>query len=344
MAAERDFSRPNPTSFAAARFESTTDREGNYTLTGLPCEVMLKLYADSIDGSEYGDYLGKFNLIPDESRPRTVSRLWKPEKKISFADRYERTLRDCRLLGFRAMAILYGPSEAAKEFIDANLLDYDATKEVSSFMQLTRNIGGDGADPEVAEFAKTKGWPVPEQGNVFACAIDADGNEIARIMLDSKASESPELAAQFVRQYAPKQVDAKKEWDEAFAEAKRTDRKVWARISGRYCGPCFRLARWLDDQKALLDQDYVFLKIDGYRDLHGEEVAERLTGGKHFGIPFCAIFGADGELLITSESPVGNIGHPSGYEGKKYLRKMLVKTRSRLRDEQIDKIVGSLED
>lgn len=341
VAAERDFAKPYPTSFTAARFESRTDREGNYTLQGLPCEVAMVLWADSIDGSKRGRYLTEFYLDPSEPRPREVSRLWKPENKISFSDRYERTLRDCRLSGFRMMIILHGPSDAAKEFVDANLLDYNTTEEVSSFMQLTRKIG---EDPDVSEFARTQNWPIPEEGKIFACAIDGSGNEIARIMLDSKTSDSPERAAQFVRKHAPKQVDAKKKWDEAFADAKRTDRKVWARISQRYCGPCFMFTRWLDDQKELLEQDYVFLKIDDVRDLHGTEVTDRLTGGDHFGVPFHAIFSAAEEMLITSESPVGNIGHPSGYEGKKHLRKMLKETRSRLSDEQIDEIVGSLSD
>jgi hypothetical protein len=49
-------------------------------------------------------------------------------------------------------------------------------------------------------------------------------------------------------------------------------------------------------------------------------------------------------MLITSESPLGNVGHPSGYEGKRHLRKMLVATRSRLTEQQIDEIVNSLSD
>ena len=73
-------------------------------------------------------------------------------------------------------------------------------------------------------------------------------------------------------------------WDEAFAAAKQTNRKVWVRISQRYCGPCFMLARWLDDHKEIIERDYVLLKIDDVRDLHGHEVAKRLTGGEGAGV------------------------------------------------------------
>jgi thioredoxin family protein len=339
-----DYSKPFPTSFSAATFESKTDSEGNYSLTGLPCEVRLNLRADSIDGSDRDRYLDEFYLVSNESRPRAISRLWKPKRKSSFADRYEKTLRDCRLSNFHAMVILFRPSDDTKQFVDANLLDYDKTKEVSTFMQLTEKVGDESASPDIAEFGHSKNWPIPDKEKVFACAMDPTGKELGRIELDSKAPEGPKLAAQFIRKYAPKPVDARKKWDKAFAIAKQTNRKVWIRISQRYCGPCFRMARWLDDQKEILEQDYVLLKIDDVRDLHGHEVAKRLTGGENFGVPFHAIFDPDAKMLINSEAPIGNIGHPSGFEGKKHLRKMLTETRSKLTGEQIDDIVASLND
>jgi hypothetical protein len=49
-------------------------------------------------------------------------------------------------------------------------------------------------------------------------------------------------------------------------------------------------------------------------------------------------------MLITSDSPLGNIGHPEGFEGKRHIRKMLLATRSKLTDQQIDAIVNSLSD
>ena len=139
----------------------------------------------------------------------------------------------------------------------------------------------------------------------------------------------------------PSKSTRRKKWDEAFAKAKATDRKVWARISGRYCGPCFRLSRWLDDRKETLEKDYVFLKIGG-RELHGAEITKRITLGEHHGIPFFAIFDPDGNRLIDSAGPLGNIGHPSGFEGKRHLRKMLMTTRKRITPEEVEAVVGTL--
>lgn len=71
-------------------------------------------------------------------------------------------------------------------------------------------------------------------------------------------------------------------------------------------------------------------------------MAKRITGGAHFGIPFCAIFDSDGALLVDGDSPLGNIGFPSGYEGSKYLRKMLMATRSLITDAEIEQLIASL--
>ena len=176
-----------PANSYAATFESKTNDEGKYTLRGLPYEAPMTLVADSIDGSGPGDYLGKFYLVPNESRPPHVSRLWsKPQATPSFASRYARILRDCRLSHFYAMVILFRPSAEAKKFVNANLLEYEKTKEVARYMQIQGQIGDDPASAEIAEFGKSKGWPMPEKGRVFAFAIDPTGKELARADFDPK--------------------------------------------------------------------------------------------------------------------------------------------------------------
>jgi hypothetical protein len=341
-----DFSKPGQTGFVAATFDGTSDEEGNYSFAGLPCETPINLSV-TLDGPDGGaasvEFLDEFYLLPRESRPRMVSRLGRPERKVSFAERFKGVLRDCGLSNFGAMVILYRPVEGAKQFVSANYMSHDTTKEVMSFLQIDGSLGGESG-PDIAAFARSKNWPLPENGKVFALAMDPAGHELGRIEIDVKDPAGPKRAAAFIREHAPAPVDAMQKWDEAFALARQSGRKVWVRISQRYCGPCFTLIRWLDDQKTLLSQDYVFLKIDDLRDLHGGKVAERLTGRERQGVPFHAIFSSDGTRLIASESAPGNIGHPDGFEGKRHIRKMLRATRTRLTDQQIDEIVNTLSD
>ncbi len=331
------------TNFLAATFDAKTDSEGKFSFSGLPCETAISLSANSLDGSNQMNRMEDFYLAPHESRPRIVSKLWQPEQKISFADRYDKTLRDCRLSNYGAMVILFRPSPQTNEFVKANFINSETTKEIMAFMQIEGSLGDDSAT-EIAEFALTKRWPLPDNARVFALAMNQAGQELGRIEIDAKDPAGPKRAADFIRQHAPTPIDARLKWDEAFAEARKSNRKIWVRISGRYCGPCFSLTRWLDDQKKLLAQDYVFLKIDEGLDLRGIELANRLTGSEGQGIPFQAIFDSNGTKLITSESPLGNVGHPSGFEGKKHLRKMILNTRNKLTDREVDEIVNTLPD
>jgi hypothetical protein len=343
----RNVNAPAGRSFEAKRIEATTDLQGNYTLTGIPSELKVAIYASANKDATLGSRIDEIFLEPTESRPRAINRLAKPSSpavKVSLAQRYETTLRDCALGGFHLMLILAGDAEGVSDFVEKNFVDYDANREVSTFMQIVAASSQVAIDSADDKFLQERRWQRPDAGRVVAYAIDSSGKELGRLEINASDVNAADQAASFIHQYAPAKVDAEKKWSDAFAEASRSNRRVWARISQRYCGPCFRLARWLDDQKPLLERDYVMLKIDDVRDLNGVEVAQRLTRGEHHGVPFHAIFDPSGELVIDSAGPLGNIGNPTGVEGKKHLRKMLLDTRRNLTDAEINQLVESLGD
>ena len=187
---------------------------------------------------------------------------------------------------------------------------------------------------------------MPAKGKVFACAIDATGKELGADRVRLQGPGRPNWRHDSSGKYAPKPDDAREEMGQGVCRPpNRPTAKSGSASASVTAAHAFMLARWLDDHNELLEQDYVLLKIDDCRDLHGDEVAKRLTGGEgRYGIPFHAIFDSDGRMLINSNSPIGNIGYPSGFEGKKHLRKMLMETRSRLTDKQIEELVASLND
>lgn len=340
-------------SFEAKRIETRTDDQGRYTLEGIPSEMKVWIQADSLDHSERGVSLGEVYLEPDESRPPMISRMAETSSttdELTLAERYEATLRDCSLCGFRLMLILGGKGDGVSEFIDRNFQDYSTNRDVYGYMQLVVS-GQEALEAVDAEFLDGRNWrhivqrfSVPGENRVVAYALDAGGRELGRLEIDVTDAAAVGAAAEFVHQHAPARIDAEKKWAHALDEAKRSHRRVWARVSQRYCGPCFRFARWLDDQRELLEKDYVMLKIDDVRDLNGAAVAERLTRGEHYGIPFHAIFDEDGEMLIDSAGPLGNIGCPGGFEGTQHLRKMLLQSRQNLTDDEIDQLVESIPD
>ena len=197
-----DFSKPGQTSFVAATLDATTDEEGNYSFSGLPCETPINLSV-TLEGSDRHTRFDEVYLLRRETRPRMISRLGKSRRHVSFAERYAEALRDCRLSHFGAMVILFRPVEGAKQFVTANFMSYETTKEVMAFMQIDGAVGG-ASGRDIEAFAPSKNWPLPEDGKVFALAMDPAGHELGRIEIDVKDPAGPKRAAAFIRQHAPR--------------------------------------------------------------------------------------------------------------------------------------------
>lgn len=89
-------------------------------------------------------------------------------------------------------------------------------------------------------------------GQLDRLALDVE--EQGSLEVNVNEADADKKVADFVSKHQRAKLDAEKKWNEAFAEAKRTNRKVWARVSQRYCGPCFLLARWMDDHRELLER------------------------------------------------------------------------------------------
>jgi hypothetical protein len=125
-------------------------------------------------------------------------------------------------------------------------------------------------------------------------------------------------------------------------EAKASGRRMWVVSGGPRCGPCFRLARWMNDQHSLLEKDYVLVKILGGVDKNSDAVVPLLPGAEGSGIPYHAILEPDDKVLITSKGRDGNIGMPGGAEGISHLKRMLVETSRRLSAAEIAVLENSL--
>jgi hypothetical protein len=187
------------------------------------------------------------------------------------------------------------------------------------------------------------GWPLPGPSEVVLVALDSDAKRLGAESIDaSHPDAAKKQVADFLKQHRPPVRDARARLAAAQDEAQRTDRKVWIVDSGARCGPCFRLARWIDDQHALLEKDYVILELMEGIDLHASEVTDPLNPTQD-GVPWFAVMDANGNILTTSDGPLGNVGMPSTHEEIQHLREMLSQTAQRLTAADIDHLAGSLE-
>ncbi|QDV22265.1 thioredoxin family protein [Aureliella helgolandensis] len=344
---EREFGTAYPTTFYVPRIETQTDSEGNYRFDGLPCQTRILLGTNTLDNEPNRfESVDEVYYLPDDdlrSRVTKIGTSTSRDDPLPLAQRFASMHRDCRLGSYHLMVIVYDKSEESKrEFINKHLLNYSEHKAVASYMQLQVDVKELSAGNNMA-FVDGFDWPKATQG-VFACAYDIEGKQLGRIRIDPEASDAADTAYEFVERHVPSQQDAEAKWNKAFQQAKEQNKLVWVRTGQRYCGPCFMLSRWIDDQREILEKDFILLKIDDFRDLNGQAIAERLTKGRSVGVPFHAIFNANEKSVTDSYGPLGNIGFMSGLEGKRHFKTMLDEVCSNINPQEIQALLDSLQD
>ena len=260
----------------------------------------------------------------DESREATAP----------LADQLANAVRSVRSCGMHCLVIL--ESNGPSRIVNLN------HPYLLAYLPLVLNQEGIKSNASTLE---TLEWPRPQPGEVVLVAIDGDAKMLGtqRLKFDN-ADDAKTLASAFLKRHSPPVRDARALLAAARAEARRTDRKVCLVVSGVRCGPCFRLARWMDAQHALLEKDYVILKVMTELESHAQEVFDTLNRPREAGVPWFAITDAEGKVLMTSDGPMGNIGMPMSSEDIRHMREMLAKTANRLTGDEIDKLIKSLVD
>jgi uncharacterized GH25 family protein/thiol-disulfide isomerase/thioredoxin len=181
--------------------------------------------------------------------------------------------------------------------------------------------------------------------------LHADGAAAATypLRLDTNGRLDSAALAIFLAQHKLPRRDAKLMLAAALRQAKAEDKRVFLISSASYCGPCRRLARFLESQQTELKRHYVFVKLDVSRDQHGGAVGGRYQGKQDGGVPWYVILDAAGKALLTSNAPElkrsdlsTNIGYPSSPEGIEHFMHMLKETAPRLSAERLAELRRAL--
>lgn len=332
------------TSFTVKTLETKTDEHGDYVIENVPLEMATDLSVQSDSPSARTLNIRSVFLEAGDGRPVDITRIGKQTETVPLPwdKRLTRQLNDSRVMGYPLIVILSESDPSTSDFVNSKFLDYDTNPDVDRFLQWWINLDSSKLTPQVSGFLNGQGWTLPDKGKVVACMLDVDGREKGRIQVDVSDSNADQVIRDFMKAHLPPRLDAIQMWNEAFAEAKASQRVVWARLSGRYCGPCFKLARWIDRHKEILERDYVMLKNDSGDDADRKIIRDRIMKKEIHGIPFYAMFNPDQEMILDSECPLGNIGFPSDFDRIKFLRKMLLATRKSITDKELDHMLADL--
>lgn len=136
--------------------------------------------------------------------------------------------------------------------------------------------------------------------------------------------------------------DAEAVLADALTQAATQDKAVLVHIGAPWCGWCHKLDDFLEAERAVLEQDFVMTAIDTDTMVNDKIVASRLRGSGHGGIPWMAILDLQGNIVVTSDGPQGNIGYPCSSSGIDYFISMLQKLRNGSRPSSSSRLGASL--
>jgi hypothetical protein len=328
---------------------ATTDGDGNFSLVGVEATIPVRFRVFK-EGEALG-YAGdpdRILLQPGETRDNEIVSIRLPDEAAAappspkpFAQRFERLRSLVHTSGMNGLIVLEGDATSSVKSLVQAVTDAERNPGVLKYLPMVLTADDQARDADV--LAKHS-WPAPEAGEVTFVAINGTGETLDAIRLAAAseilAGDSMKQADEFMTRYAPPTRDAHQAFKDAKALATKTDRRIWLISGGPRCNPCLMLGVWLHQSHELLEKDYVVLKV-GVCDEGAADVMRPYEPGS--GIPWSVILDAEGNRLITSDGPLGNIGFPSSIESQRHLRDMLDATAQRLTLEEKSQLIQSLE-
>lgn len=199
------------------------------------------------------------------------------------------------------------------------------------------------------EVAAGYGADLRKAGVPFLTVLDADGKVLANQetgALEAGDRHDPRRVFAFLGKWRAEALDAEKLLSAALARAGAEEKSVFLHLGAPWCSWCRRLENFTARKEiaAILERDFIDLKIDVDRMTHGRQVAQRIRGSNKGGIPWFAILDGQGQVLATSDGPKGNIGFPAQPHEIRHFIGTLKKTARRMSAEQLGTIERALEE
>lgn len=181
----------------------------------------------------------------------------------------------------------------------------------------------------------------------FLTVLAADGSVIKNQetgSLEEGPNHVPERVLGFLEEHESSPLDAEDVLAAGLARAASEDKTAFVHIGAPWCGWCHRLEDFMAQPEiaAILQKDFVDVKIDQDRMVHGAEVAARLRENRPGGIPWFTFMNGEGEQLSTSDAPQGNCGYPANAWEIAHFMEMLTKAGKRITAQERQQIMLAL--
>ncbi len=251
--------------------------------------------------------------------------------------------------------------QAAATFYLAKLIDncLEFQRDVVRLRNSFKEIGFFSAQPEmIAVFNDLEAMPTSElqnrRGELLNAVIEMGDKlhpwvvkrEFGRLNYEFSPAPSGQtfrdMAEDLKYEISHLRVDAGKLYDDALAEAKRSNKNVFVVFGSPSCVPCNVLKKFLTLQAAFFDKDYLILHLDVVRMQNGQLLKEKFTSDPS--VPWTMIVNPASEILCTSVGEKGNIGFPTGTEDCKHFISMIENSAIRSKTSDIERLARELSD
>jgi hypothetical protein len=280
-------------------------------------------------------------------------------------------LADANRENLREMLLIADPespaAESLFEFLEGDNRNDELKRLLADFLQVA--INADDRDA-VAHLRQAYELDVANFGLPALVVLDGTG-AVTEKKSFAPTGDPPQLDAKalrdFLKRHAPPVRDADEVMRTAGRRARDENKRILLQHSGPDSYPCRLLTRFIDQHRELFERDYVYVNLDAYRSIKGDEaiaqfrknvngaLAAALAAGRAdqivlepFGktrsaLPWMAVLNSDCVKLADSEGPDGNIGFPSEPEAIDYfIDKMLRPTARQMTAEQLEELRQAL--
>ena len=132
-------------------------------------------------------------------------------------------------------------------------------------------------------------------------------------------------------------ADALADIKSAIALAKETDKHVFVKVGGNWCGWCKMYAKFTKADKDIMqvmEDNYVFVLVNWSTENKNSDAMSYLGNPERFGFPVFVIIDGDGNILHTQDSALLEQG--KGYNKKHIMRFLNIWTAAAVGPKKVD--------